>query len=145
MRTPTAFGGEVNQDRPKRRSRHVAPAPSMFLFIAGALLARGAQQAAALPIAPFAVSAPSAIVKVMCKYGTPHCVNPNPGPGRPKAGGAEFPNGGWTDPDCKYYGNCNTGTSPQNWGDPSIARKGPSRSARPGALHPVHAGSPKAK
>lgn len=112
-------------------------------MLAATCNAAGMQQAAALPIPPFAAAAASPIVKVMCKYGTPHCVNPNPGPARPKIGGAKFPDNG--DPDCKYYGNCDTGTSPENWGDPSIARKGPSRSGRSGAMHPVHVGSPKAK
>jgi hypothetical protein len=42
----------------------------------------------------------------LCKYGTPHCVNPNPGPKLPKVGGAEIPPSGWEDPDCKYYNNC---------------------------------------
>lgn len=42
----------------------------------------------------------------LCKYGTPHCVNPNPGPKLPSVGGAQIPDSGWVDPDCKYYGNC---------------------------------------
>ena len=44
----------------------------------------------------------------LCKYGTPHCVNPNPGPHLPKVGGEQIPGSGWVDPDCKYYGNCNS-------------------------------------
>jgi hypothetical protein len=67
----------------------------------------------------------------LCKYGTPHCVNPNPRPEPPKVGGAEIPPSGWEDPDCKYFGNCNPG--PDNWGDPA-ARKGPL------GMHPGHIG-----
>jgi hypothetical protein len=36
----------------------------------------------------------------LCKYGTPHCVNPNPGPTPPKVGGEQIPGSGWVDPDC---------------------------------------------
>lgn len=145
MRTPT-----ILDHRPATLVRHwkrhlAAKSPALcassLLLIASAFLPGSAR---ALPIAPFAAPAHSAIVKVMCKYGTPHCVNPSP-VNRPKTGGAKLPGNGWTDPDCKYYGNCNTGTSPQNWGDPSIARKGHSRSGHSGALHPVHVGSPKVK
>lgn len=39
----------------------------------------------------------------LCKYGTPHCVNPNPGQKLPPVGGAKLPDDGWVDPDCKYY------------------------------------------
>jgi hypothetical protein len=60
----------------------------------------------------------------LCKYGTPHCVNPHR-PQLPTVGGAKWPDSGWQDPDCKYYGNCNTG-DPGQWGDPSISRKAPS-------------------
>jgi hypothetical protein len=49
--------------------------------------------------------------EALCKYGTPHCVNPNPGPKLPKVGGAQIPDSGWEDPDCKYFHNCGyTGT-----------------------------------
>ncbi len=41
-----------------------------------------------------------------CKYGGPHCVNPNPGPKLPKVGGAQIPDSGWEDPDCKYFRMC---------------------------------------
>ena len=44
----------------------------------------------------------------LCKYGTPHCVNPDPGPKPPKVGGEQIPGSGWVDPDCKYYGNCDS-------------------------------------
>jgi hypothetical protein len=91
--------------------------------IAIAALGLAGGGAPAFPAAPLApTSAGGAIIKVLCKYGTPHCVNPNPRPKPPKVGGAGFPDSGWTDPDCKYYGNCGTGT-PTGWGDPSISRR----------------------
>ena len=54
----------------------------------------------------FAVSSTPAMA--LCSNGTPHCVNPNPGPQLPKVGGAQIPSSGWHDPECGYYGNCNT-------------------------------------
>ena len=42
----------------------------------------------------------------LCKYGTPHCVNRYPGPKLPTVGGAQIPDSGWEDPDCKYYNSC---------------------------------------
>jgi hypothetical protein len=60
----------------------------------------------------------------LCKYGSPHCVNPNPGPHAPKPPGAAWPSSGWEDPDCQYYGSCGTGT-PGNWGDPAARRNPP--------------------
>jgi hypothetical protein len=42
----------------------------------------------------------------LCKYGTPHCVNPHPGPSLPTVGGAQIPDSGWEDPDCQYYHSC---------------------------------------
>jgi len=48
----------------------------------------------------------------LCKYGTPNCVNPNPGrPPLPTVGGVKIPDSNWVDPDCKYYGNCNSARS----------------------------------
>jgi hypothetical protein len=47
----------------------------------------------------------------LCKYGTPHCVNPNPGPKLPSVGGVQLPPSDWHDPECGYYGNCNTTSS----------------------------------
>ena len=43
----------------------------------------------------------------LCKYGTSHCVNPHQHE-PPKVGGEKMPGSGWVDPDCKYYGNCNS-------------------------------------
>jgi hypothetical protein len=43
----------------------------------------------------------------LCKYGTPHCVDPHR-PGLPSVGGAQIPGTGWRDPDCGYYGNCDS-------------------------------------
>jgi hypothetical protein len=73
----------------------------------------------------------------LCKYGTPHCVNPHR-PQLPTVGGAKLPDSGWQDPDCKYYGNCNTG-EPGQWGDPSITRKAPS--GRPVRAQPIRTDS----
>ena len=44
----------------------------------------------------------------LCKYGTPNCINKNPGPKLPTVGGVKIPDSGWVDPDCKYYGNCDS-------------------------------------
>jgi hypothetical protein len=45
----------------------------------------------------------------LCKYGTPHCVNPYVGAGELKRPTVKVPeDNGWVDPDCKYYGNCNS-------------------------------------
>ena len=81
--------------------------------------------AGAAPMHPTAAPHGTAIVHVLCKYGTPHCVNPNPGPQVPTVNKTRLPESGWTDPDCRYYGNCNTGT-PGSWGDPAAARAGSS-------------------
>ena len=81
--------------------------------------------ASAVPMYPAAAASERLIVRVLCKYGTPHCVNPHPGPGLPSVGGAKLPDDGWEDPDCNYYGSCGTGT-PGNWGDPAAARAGSS-------------------
>ena len=51
----------------------------------------------------FAASAGPALA--LCKYGTPHCVNPHPVK-MPTVNTTQFPDSGWVDPDCKYYGNC---------------------------------------
>jgi hypothetical protein len=52
------------------------------------------------------MGAPRALA--LCKYGTPHCANPNPGPSLPTVGGVQIPPSSWHDPECGYYGNCNT-------------------------------------
>jgi hypothetical protein len=83
----------------------------------------------------------------LCKYGTPHCVNPHPGPAAPKVGGATIPDSGWEDPDCKYYGSCGVGSTPENWGDPAALRKLPLKRppARYGSAQPVAAASMKVR
>ncbi len=43
----------------------------------------------------------------LCKYGTPHCVDLHR-PSLPSVGGAQIPGTGWRDPDCGYYGNCDS-------------------------------------
>lgn len=55
-----------------------------------------------------AVTMTASPAMALCKYGTPHCVNPNPGPQLPKVGGVSIPPSDWHDPECGYYGNCNT-------------------------------------
>ncbi len=64
--------------------------------------------AAALTIAGGALFAASADpAMALCKYGTPHCVNPYPNPNGPSGPEVKVPDdNGWVDPDCKYYGNC---------------------------------------
>jgi hypothetical protein len=104
------------------------------LFVASAfMLATGSfsavDRASAFPTGTwgqYAAEPGSGIVEVLCKYGTPHCINKDPRPKLPDVGGVAFPDSGWEDPDCKYYGNCNPG--PDNWGDPA-ARKGLTGSA----------------
>jgi hypothetical protein len=51
----------------------------------------------------------------ICKYGTPHCINPNPGPKIPKINTNRLPDSPPGDDDCKYYGNCDDG-SPEGTG-----------------------------
>jgi hypothetical protein len=50
------------------------------------------------------VSAGPAIA--LCKYGGPHCVNPNPNFDYQMPELIYLPEDSWIDPDCKYYGNC---------------------------------------
>lgn len=128
MRTLIVVGrdGQSGQLKKQLAAKLLAFAASAMLMMTGGFAGGGVRPAAAMPVGSFARTLPGAIVRVTCRYGSPHCVNPNPGPGRPTIGGAKFPDNGWTDGDCKYYGNCNTGTSPQNWGDPTISRRGPS-------------------
>jgi hypothetical protein len=63
------------------------------------------QAFAAMPGPIMIGPAEGGIVMVECKYGGPHCVNPDPGPKPPKVNTNQFPDDGWTDPDCKYYGD----------------------------------------
>jgi hypothetical protein len=72
--------------------------------------------------AGFAMAANPAMA--LCKYGTPHCVNPNPGPKPPVVGGVQIPPSGWVDPDCKYYGNCYSANSALRAGSGGIASGG---------------------
>lgn len=65
----------------------------------------GASHASAMMLGPIKHAAQqNGIIEVLCKYGTPHCVNPDPGPKPPKVNTATLPDDGWVDPDCKYYG-----------------------------------------
>jgi hypothetical protein len=55
------------------------------------------------------LSMSSAPAHALCKYGTPHCGDPNAGHQvYPSVGGVQLPPNGWHDPECGYYGNCNT-------------------------------------
>jgi hypothetical protein len=100
------------------------------------LTSRTISRAAIVAVLSLAGAAAASVDPAMalCKYGTPHCVNPDPRPELPKVGGAEIPPSGWEDPDCKYFNNCNPG--PDNWDDPA-ARKGPS-GTQPGHIGIVH-------
>ena len=46
----------------------------------------------------------------ICKYGTPHCANPHPGPKLPEVNTNRLPDSPPGNEDCKYYGNCDDGT-----------------------------------
>ena len=98
--------------------KYLSFAASAFLLTSSALTLGPAVSASASPMSPIAAAPHHAIVPVLCRYGSPHCVNPHPGPKPPKVGGAKLPDSNWEDPDCKYYGSCGTG-NPGNWGDPS--------------------------
>ena len=51
----------------------------------------------------------------LCKYGSPHCVNPHPGPSIPTVNTNRLPDGPPGNEDCQYYGNCDDG-SPEGTG-----------------------------
>jgi hypothetical protein len=51
----------------------------------------------------------------ICKYGTPHCINPHPGPSIPKVNTNHLPDQPPGNEDCMYYGNCDDG-SPEGTG-----------------------------
>jgi hypothetical protein len=42
----------------------------------------------------------------LCKQGGPHCAPNWNNPGHRFYQGDQGPSNGWSDPDCKYYGNC---------------------------------------
>ncbi len=62
-----------------------------------------------------AVALASSPAMAICKYGTPHCIDPNPGPKLPKINTNRLPDSPPGDDDCKYYGNCDDG-SPEGTG-----------------------------
>lgn len=70
------------------------------LFIASSLVA-------------FAFAATPALA--ICKYGSPHCVNPNPGPKLPVVNTTRLPDGPPGNEDCKYFNSCDDG-SPEGTG-----------------------------
>ena len=98
---------------------------SAALLLAGVFTTGASIPASGSPMHPLAAAHGTTIVNVLCRYGSPNCVNPNPGPKAPTVNNTRLPDSGWTDPDCKHYGNCNTGT-PGSWGDPAAARTGSS-------------------
>jgi|GEM_PF-6740763 len=51
----------------------------------------------------------------ICKYGSPHCVNPHPGPSLPQVNTNRLPDSPPGNEDCMYYGNCDDG-SPEGTG-----------------------------
>ncbi len=46
----------------------------------------------------------------LCKQGGPHCAPNWNNPGNHFYAPPDGPSDGWVDPDCKYYGNCNSAT-----------------------------------
>ncbi len=64
----------------------------------------------------------------LCKYGGPNCVNPHVGDRiLTWDNGIRIPDSGWVDPDCKYYGNCQS---------PGSARRTPANPFRSGPVRP---------
>jgi len=72
-------------------SRTISRAAAVALVSAGILVVAGVSPAAAL-----------------CRYGSPNCVNPNPNFDYQieEAVRLDSVSDGWTDPDCRFYGNC---------------------------------------
>jgi len=69
-----------------------------------------------LVAAALLVAVASEPAQANCKYGTKHCVNPNPGYQPPKLGGAKMPEPGDTS-ECKYFPN-SCGSGPSYWATP---------------------------
>ena len=51
----------------------------------------------------------------LCKYGSPHCIDPHPGPSVPQVNTTRLPDQPPGNEDCIYYGNCDDG-SPEGTG-----------------------------
>jgi hypothetical protein len=51
----------------------------------------------------------------ICKYGSPHCINPHPGPKLPAVNTNHLPDSPPGNEDCKYFGSCDDG-SPEGTG-----------------------------
>ncbi len=152
MSSPIDLGSILSELGPpflSRRRAHRLPAHPIrekdrcgvfFSAIVIAALGLACDGASAFPVKPLVAAPDGTIIRVDCKYGTSHCVNPSPGPTLPTVGGAGLPDNGWTDPDCKHYGNCDTGTptsgNPTGWGDPSLSRSGV-QGAKPAGSKPV--------
>jgi hypothetical protein len=80
----------------------------MLLLVKEALMlclaSRSISSMAIAAVLALAVSAAPAMA--LCKYGTPHCINKDPGPKAPVVNTTTIPDSNWIDPDCAYYGNC---------------------------------------
>lgn len=53
----------------------------------------------------------------MCKYGSGDCINPRPNFDYQVPDLIQIPEDNWVDPDCEYYGNCNTNMQTGDAGD----------------------------
>jgi hypothetical protein len=75
----------------------------------------------------------------ICKYGSPHCVNPHPGPKAPTVNTNRLPDGPPGNDDCKYYGNCDDG-SPEGTGPDGNPNGGLGNGGSPAVIviHPGH-------
>ncbi len=74
----------------------------------------------------------------ICKYGSPHCVNPHPGPKIPTINTTRLPDQPPGNDDCQYYGNCDDG-SPEGTGPDGGPNGGLGNGGSP-ALTGVHLG-----
>ncbi len=95
----------------RKRSRAAVVAVLTFVGAGCAVLAAGAEPALAL-----------------CRYGSPNCVNPRPNFDYKVPDKIKIPDLGWVDPDCKYYGNCQS---------PNSARRVPGGKVVPPAGKPL--------
>ena len=66
----------------------------------------------------------------ICKYGTPHCIDPHPGPSLPKVNTTRLPDQPPGNDDCMYYGNCDDG-SPEGTGPDGGPNGGLGNGGRP--------------
>ena len=74
----------------------------------------------------------------LCKYGSPHCINPHPGPSLPKLNTTRLPDQPPGNEDCTYYGSCYDG-SPDGTGPDGVPNGGLGNGGSP-ALTSGHLG-----